>query len=68
MLKQKNICVRKLDRKKLTKKKLWTFEWPKMSHIFISPYHIIFGWISIFVFLTCILNYFLECLFFIWAF
>ncbi len=26
-------------RKKLTKKTLWTFEWLKMSHIFISPYH-----------------------------
>jgi hypothetical protein len=25
--------------KKITKKKLWIFEWPKMSHIFISPYH-----------------------------
>jgi len=30
---------KKIARKKLTKKKLWTFEWPKMSHIFINPYH-----------------------------
>jgi hypothetical protein len=28
--------VEKNSRKKLTKKKLWTFEWPKMSHIFIE--------------------------------
>jgi hypothetical protein len=34
MLKQKkHMC------KKIVKKKLWTFQWPKMSHIFISPYH-----------------------------
>jgi hypothetical protein len=34
MLKQKeHMC------KTIAKKKLWTFEWPKMSHIFISPYH-----------------------------
>jgi hypothetical protein len=38
MLKKKHMC-KKIVRKKLTKKKLWTFEWPKMSHIFISPYH-----------------------------
>jgi hypothetical protein len=25
--------------KNLTKRKLWTFEWLKMNHIFISPYH-----------------------------
>jgi hypothetical protein len=30
---------KKNSRKKLTKKKLWTFKWFKMSHIFISPYH-----------------------------
>jgi hypothetical protein len=28
-----------IARKKLTKEMLWTFEWFKMSHIFISPYH-----------------------------
>jgi hypothetical protein len=28
-----------IARKKLTKKKLWTFEWCKMSHIFVSSYH-----------------------------
>ncbi len=28
-----------IARKKLTKNKLLTFEWPKMNHIFISPYH-----------------------------
>ncbi len=39
MLKQKeHMCIRNI-RKKLTKTKLWTFEWPKMSHIFISPCH-----------------------------
>jgi hypothetical protein len=25
--------------KKLTKKKLWTFKWPEISHSFVSPYH-----------------------------
>jgi hypothetical protein len=39
MLKQKEHMCKKIARKKLTKKTLWTFEWPKMSHIFISPYH-----------------------------
>ncbi len=39
MSKQKEHMCKKIARKKLTKKKLWTFEWPKMSHIFISPYH-----------------------------
>ncbi len=34
---------KKIARKKLTKNFLWTFEWPKMSHIFISPYPIHFG-------------------------
>jgi hypothetical protein len=29
----------KIIRKKLTKKKLWTFERPKISHIFMRPYH-----------------------------
>ncbi len=33
------IYMQENSRKKLTKKELWTFEWPKMSHIFISPYH-----------------------------
>jgi hypothetical protein len=33
-----NICAKTFLEKK-PKKKLWTFEWPKMSHIFISPYH-----------------------------
>jgi hypothetical protein len=31
--------VEKIARNKLTKKKLWTFEWPKINHIFISLYH-----------------------------
>ncbi len=44
-----------IARKKLTKKKLWTFEWPKMNHIFISPYNMYIK--------NC-----LECLFFIWIF
>ncbi len=39
MLKLKEHMCKKIARKKLTKKKLWTFELPKMSHIFISPYH-----------------------------
>jgi hypothetical protein len=30
---------KKIAKNNLTKKMLWTFEWPKMSHIFISPYH-----------------------------
>jgi hypothetical protein len=30
---------KKIVREKLTKKKLWIFEWPKMSYIFISSYH-----------------------------
>jgi hypothetical protein len=25
--------------KKIARKKIMTFEWPKMSYIFISPYH-----------------------------
>jgi hypothetical protein len=39
MLKQKEHMSKKNNRKNLTKKKLWTLEWPKMNHIFISPYH-----------------------------
>jgi hypothetical protein len=39
MLKQNEYMCKRIARKKLTKKKLWTFEWFKMSHIFISPYH-----------------------------
>ncbi len=31
---------KKIVGKNLTKKLLWTFEWPKtLNHIFISPYH-----------------------------
>jgi hypothetical protein len=37
-IKKEHVC-KTIDRKKLTKKTLWTFEWPKWSHIFISPYH-----------------------------
>jgi len=29
----------KITRKNLTKKMLWTFEWLKMNHIFVSPFH-----------------------------
>jgi len=55
-------------RKKLTIKMLWTFEWPKMSHIFISPYHNHF-WVDFkFFFLTCTLKIFLGWLIFIWVF
>jgi hypothetical protein len=39
MLKQKEHMWKKIARKYLTKKQLWIFEWPKMSHMFISPYH-----------------------------
>jgi hypothetical protein len=39
MLKQKEHLCKIIVRNNLTKKKLWTFEWPKMSHIFICPYH-----------------------------
>jgi hypothetical protein len=39
MLKQKEHMCKNIARKKLTTKKLWTFEWSKMSHIFISSYH-----------------------------
>jgi hypothetical protein len=39
MLKLKEHICKKIVRKNLTKKKLWTFEWPKMNNIFISPYH-----------------------------
>jgi hypothetical protein len=39
MLKQKEHMCQEIARNNLTKKKLWTFEWPKMNHIFISPYH-----------------------------
>ncbi len=47
---------KKIARKKLTKNKLWTFEWLKMSHIFISPYHNHF-WVDFnFYFLTCTLK------------
>jgi hypothetical protein len=34
MLKQKEHMCKNIARKILTKKKLWTFEWPKMSHFF----------------------------------
>jgi hypothetical protein len=39
ILKQKEHMCKNIVGKKLTKKKLWTFEWCKMKHIFISPYH-----------------------------
>ncbi len=39
MLKQKEYMCQKNVRKTLTKKKLWTFEWLKLNHIFLSPYH-----------------------------
>jgi hypothetical protein len=38
LLKNEHMCI-KIARKIWTNKTLWTFEWPKMSHIFISPYH-----------------------------
>jgi hypothetical protein len=47
ILKQKENMCKTIARKKLTKQKLWTFEWPKMSHIFISPFHNHF-WVDFF--------------------
>ncbi len=56
MKKKKHMC-KKLARKNFTKKTLWTFEWSKMSHVFISPHHNhFFAWISIFIFSTCTLR------------
>jgi len=49
---------KKIIRKNLAKKKLWTFEWPKISHIFISPYHIHFLVDFIFYFLYKYINLF----------
>jgi hypothetical protein len=60
MLKQNEHMYKNIARKELTKKKLWTFEWLKMSHICISPYHNHF-WVEFKVFfLTCTLKNFLE--------
>ncbi len=39
MLKQKEHMTKKIIKKHLTPKKLWTLEWPKMNHIFISQCH-----------------------------
>jgi len=58
MLKQKNIYVKKIARKKLTKFFLWTLEWPKMSYIFISPYHNHFGFQFFYIFNMYILKKF----------
>jgi len=57
-----------IARKKLTKKKLWTFEWLKINHIFTRPYHNHFWWISVFTFLTSTLKKILKWLIFIKAF
>jgi hypothetical protein len=59
MLRQKEYMCKKISRKKLTKKTLWTFEWPKISHILISPYHNHFKVNFIFNFL----NMYIEKLF-----
>ncbi len=37
--KQKEHMWKFFVKNNLTIKKLWTFEWLKMNHIFISPYH-----------------------------
>jgi hypothetical protein len=50
MLKQKNIYVKKIARKKLTTFFLWTLEWPKMSYIFINPYDNHFGFQFFYIF------------------
>jgi hypothetical protein len=39
ILKQKEHVCKKIVKKYLTKNELWTFEWAKMNHIFISPCH-----------------------------
>jgi hypothetical protein len=45
-------------------KKLWTFEWFEMGHIFISPYHSHFLWISIFFSLIrCMLKIYFKWFF-----
>jgi len=44
-VKQKIYMCKKIARKNLTKNFLWTFEWLKMNHIFISPYLIHF-WVD----------------------
>jgi hypothetical protein len=68
MLKQKEHVCKNINRKKLTKKQLWIFEWPKMSHIFISPYHNHF-WVDFnFSFLTCTLKNVLKWFISIWTF
>jgi hypothetical protein len=42
----RNIDANIFLEKNLVKKELWTFRWPKIGHIFISPYHNQFQWIS----------------------
>jgi hypothetical protein len=39
ILKQHKHKCKKIAKNTLTKKKIWTFEWLEMGHIFISPYH-----------------------------
>jgi hypothetical protein len=39
ILKQHKHKCKTFARNTLTKKKIWTFEWLEMGHIFISPYH-----------------------------
>jgi hypothetical protein len=56
---KKNICAKYLLKNIKQKKKLWTFEWLKMSHIFISPYHNYF-WVDFKKKLTCTLKNCLE--------
>jgi hypothetical protein len=36
---KRKISAKILLKKKLTQKKLWTFEYPKIDLIFKSPYH-----------------------------
>jgi hypothetical protein len=50
----RNIDANIFLEKNLTKKKLRTFGWPKIGHIFINPYHNHFQWISKFK-KTCML-------------
>jgi hypothetical protein len=60
--------MQKQYKKTLTKKTLWTFEWPKMGHIFKNTYHNYSSVDLNFFLLTCILKSYLNWLLLIWTF
>ncbi len=68
MLKQKKHMCKNIARKKKTKNNLWTFEWPKMNHIFISPYHNHFWMDFNFYFFNMYIKELFRMDYFIWAF